>query len=129
VCVAYRSEHGVRVCVAGVLDHYLKDCGRADLSAVFDWASPDSFPLMMDPPSPSLAGGGLNANGPLPNFTAADRAFANTKQLRCHHRFAVTRVCLPVFGATPYLCTNAPAILYGFLFFSSFFCLASATRA
>lgn len=79
-----------------MLDHYLKECKRADFGAVFDWASPNSFQLTMDhvPSASEAMKGGKGVDGTsidvvLPNLTLKDHLYAKNRQLRCHHRFAV----------------------------------------
>lgn len=80
---------------AGVLDNYLKECRRADVGTVFDWASPNSFQLTMDHvPSVKDAAAkkavhGTSLDAVLPNLTQKDHLYAKNRQLRCHHRFAV----------------------------------------
>ena len=54
-----------------MLDNCARDWGRADLAAVFDWCSTDSFAIMPEPPSPFTAA----KTDALPNLTPADRAY------------------------------------------------------
>jgi hypothetical protein len=70
-----------------VLDIKLKKWKRADLAAVFDWCSPNSFSLMSDAPSPFSK----NLADALPELTDVDKAFA-VKEPRCHYRYAAGRI-------------------------------------
>ena len=77
----------VNLLAQAVLDNKLRDWGRADLAAVYDWFALDSFGLMPEPPSPFTS----SVTDPLPNLTKADRAFM-VKYPRCHYRYASGRV-------------------------------------
>jgi hypothetical protein len=62
--VVYSDDDCTNLLAQAVLDKKLREWGRADLFATFDWVSPNSFPLMVDPPSPFAT-----AKAALPDFT------------------------------------------------------------
>jgi hypothetical protein len=70
-----------------ILDNKLRDWRRADLAAVFDWCSPNSFALMPEAPPPFAE----NPKDKLPHLISGDKKFAE-KEARCHYRYASGRV-------------------------------------
>jgi len=90
-----------------VLDNKLRDWGRADLAAVYDWFALDSFGLMPEPPSPFTS----SVTDPLPNLTKADRAFM-VKYPRCHYRYASGRVLpTPLIAGVYSMAYYTPGVL------------------
>lgn len=68
--MVYSDDDRTNLLAQAVLDKKLREWGRADLFVTFDWVSPNSFPLMVDPPSPFAT-----AKAALPDFTNQVRVF------------------------------------------------------